>query len=171
MKTHLRKTLVVLMISAALVACQNSEVEKSLPSRCSKKDDGHIICVPTIRDLATNASGYDKKNVIVSGFLVIDRGQLSLYSSDLDYKHWLFQDNVIILRGSESRQKKIFDSFAYKYIRVSGVFHKSKYPPFKQYEIGELEIADDAHELPDRSDPSSRQSWEDIRIDVRDIEK
>ncbi|WP_152182564.1 hypothetical protein [Xanthomonas sp. LMG 12459] len=169
MKSRLRKVLGGMMISAILAACQNSEVEKALPSRCSKKDNGHIICVPTIRDLAMSPNEYDEKEIIVSGFLVIDRGQLSLYSSDLDYKHSLSQDNVIILRGSEARQEKAFDDFAYKYIRISGTFHGSKYPPSKRYEIGDLEIEDDAYELPDRSDPSSRQGWKDVRIDVRDI--
>lgn len=162
-----------LLLLFILAGCEGNQVPEitntKLPADCVSASDSQIVCLTTFGAIYSNLTGYDTRTVILNGYLVIDQGVLSFYSSREAYEHKMTEGNVIILRASSGVQKDIFDKFGYSFVRVSGKFHASELPPLSRYELGAIKEDLVISELPNRSSTAAHEQWSDIRIHADDL--
>lgn len=140
-----------------------------LPKNCLHINSGEISCFTTIRSIADDLSSYDDRNVVLSGYLAIDGGILSLYSDENSYIHQIIDENVIVIRAPPDVQKNLFDKYGYQYLRISGLFKANEESPASRYGIGTLSGEIRAYPLPKRDSLEEREGWKGIRIDVHDL--
>ncbi|MBB5676594.1 hypothetical protein ABQ039_019225 [Xanthomonas sp. WHRI 6108] len=162
---------ITFLISISISACRNEGISNIIPPDCIVNAVGEEKCFTTFDRLSEKPGDYDGKVILISGYLVVDRGALSIYSNELDYAHMIFQGNVIIISGPESTQEKVFRNFGYRYVRIQGRFRKSVDPLYRRYEVGEISLLGDVTELPDRAGAGTREGWEQALIKASDINR
>ncbi|MBB2806656.1 hypothetical protein FHR59_003850 [Xanthomonas arboricola] len=171
MKISLSLLATVCLFSILISSCTDKRVANTIPPDCTVDARNEERCFTTFDRLSKNPNDYDGNVVLISGYLVIDRGALSIYSNEIDYAHMIFQDNVIIISAPESVQEKAFKEFGYRYVRIQGRFRKSVDPLYRRYEVGEIRLLGDVTELPARVEVGKREGWEQALIKAGDINR
>lgn len=111
--------------------------EGLLRAKCGFQGGRVVRCVVNLQDLAAHPRIFDQKKVLVTGYLVVDKNALSLYSSEDSYRHRL-PGSSLELRGPAARQVEYLARSKYKTVRISGMFDWTDEGSFTRGRIGVL---------------------------------
>jgi len=163
-----------LALSALICACS---AEPSGPARkmgaCDQQGRGQRPtkpCEVSFRAIASEPTRYDGLFVSVDGYLAIKFGVLVIYSSEEFYRHGIIEESVLQIRAPVEDQRKIFERYGYRWVKISGKFTlPSRENKARHFPVGYIWDPSAIVELPDLSDPTDRETLDDLVIDLGDV--
>lgn len=82
----------------------------------------HVACEISFDRLYVRPEYFSGKMIVVSGYLGVDRGMLSLYKSEYAYKHDQL-DASILINIDHAQAKDILAKWGFKFITIMGKFN------------------------------------------------
>lgn len=169
MKNRSFSSFFILMLAGCNQGNDPTIASSHFPADCAHSQDGENICLTTFDSIHSNLNGYDKKTVVLNGYLVIDQGVLSLYANQEAYQHRMVEGNIIIIRAPSNVQNDVFNKYGYRHVRIYGKFHANESSPLSRHEMGFIKEELNVSQLPDRSEAAAREDWSDIKINIDDL--
>lgn len=110
---------------------------------------------------------FDGKQVLLTGFLAIDDGLFSIYPSEMSYENNI-NVNSFQIRAPQSQQKELFELHGYSYVRLIGTYVAHDENAYRSGRGGVIEAP---IRVLNNSSRQKREQWNDVRIDVEDINR
>lgn len=134
---------------------------------CSLRREGKYWCNIDFVRLANNSKDLDGQDVLITGFLAIERGDLAVYATEQDYDYKQLWRSVRI-RGSSEQLKSVAAENLYRYVRIEGKYIASDVLDLRSGRLGSLvQPVSVARALP--LPVTERPTIDEILIDYRDV--